>query len=395
MFSTIIGDIVGSTREFKPIKKTQFTWLPTGSSYTDDTILTLATADAILSGITFTESYRKWAKFYPHPKGAYGARFKEWVNSDSVEPYGSYGNGSAMRIGPIGWLNSDLETILIKAEESAAATHNHPDGIKGAKCIAECIYHFRMGEPIAEVILAMADKYQYDVTKSLAEIRPDYRFDETCQGTVPAAMRSILESLSIEQAIRNAISLGGDADTLASITGSLAEAAFAPDYRFFTQAVSYLPFDMSGVLFQAIQDSRFAYLHRFDSVFIQLIKMYKNAEYEILWNDNSERIRIDGKIVTNKTTIGIITAANPKSVELSSDENDRRNENLKRDLEEIGCKFVDSIAHDPLKIWQQEKGFAVFGLTKMQLVELARKYEQHAIVFLEDGNPSELVWCTK
>jgi len=394
MFGTIIGDIVGSTREFKPIKKTQFNWLPNGSSYTDDTILSLATADVFLSNISFVQAYRRWAKFYPNPKGAYGPRFKEWVLSESDLPYGSYGNGSAMRVGPVGWLDSDLDIILQKAYESAISTHSHPEGIKGAQCVAECIYYFRRGEPVAEVILSMSDKYGYDVTKSLAEIRPDYRFDETCQGTIPAALRCVLESLTVEQAIRNAISLGGDADTLAAIAGSMAEAAFPPDYSLMAQALSYLPYEISNIVFQSYSSLQFGYSHRFDSVLINLLKNYKNADYEILWNNQSEKVKIDGKIVSNKTTIGIITAYNPKSIVISDEQNELRNENLKKDLDDLKCTYVKAVSHDPLEVWKAENGFAVLGLTKTQLIQLAKKYEQHAVVFLESGKPSELVWCS-
>jgi hypothetical protein len=159
--------------------------------------------------------------------------------------------------------------------------------------------------------------------------------------------------------------------------------------------LSYLPFEISAVLFEAIKSEKFGYKDRFDLVFIDLLRNYKYAEYEIVWQDHSERIRLDSKLVTNKTSIGIITAWNPRSVKLSDEENTKRNSELMADLSAIGCTFVKSKAHDPLNEWPFEEGFAVFGLTKSQIIELARKYEQFAVVYLESGRPSELVWCAK
>lgn len=393
MIGSIIGDIVGSTREFKPIKKTEFMWLPKLSGITDDTILTIATADALLNGLDFAKTYKYWGHQYPNPKGAYGVRFKEWLLSESDEPYGSYGNGAPMRVGPIGWLKADLETCLELAKKSAECTHNHEEGIKAAKAVTEVIWLCRNGLPKETAIQNVALKYDYVIDKTLAEMRPDYRFDETSQGTVPVALRCVLEATNFEQAIRLAISMGGDADTLAAITGSMAEVCFPADYACMCEAISYLPFDLSDCLFRFYEDQNFGFDLVYDLALVQWIKSYKKAIYEILWNDKVEVVMLDSKLRINKTTIGLITAANPNSNILTEDENQERNAELKQVLDEMKCTYVGSNGKDVSGSWPEEKGFAVLGLTKDQLIQLAKQFGQNAIVYLEDGKPSELVWC--
>lgn len=393
MIGSVIGDLVGSTREFKPIKKTEFQWIPKGSAITDDSILSIATADALLSEISFAESYKNWGRAYPNPKGAYGVRFKEWLHSDSDDAYGSYGNGAPMRVAAIGWLDKDVDYVISKAAESASCTHNHPEGIKGAQCIAEVIWHIRNGMSKNEAILQVAEKYEYDISKTLFEIRPDYRFDETSQGTVPVALRSVFEAENMEQAVRFAISVGGDADTLAAIAGSIAEACFEPDYRIFCEAISYLPSDLSEVVFQALENTQFGYGKHYSASKLKLIHAYKNAIYEIHWNDQVETVLLDSKQRSNKTTIGIISGYNPNGQMISEVENQEFNNVLKHELEAMKCTFFPALGKDTLGIWEPEFGFAVLGLTKDQLISLAKQFNQNAIVYLEDGKPSELVWC--
>lgn len=228
MIGAIIGDIVGSKYEFNNIRTKNFPLLSAGCDYTDDSLMTIAIGEALLKwkdegenlGAASIKAMQLMGRRYPHPMGAYGGRFAQWLRSEHPEPYNSFGNGSAMRVSPCGDIAETLEESLSLAEISAAVTHNHPEGIRGAQAVAEAIFRARMGESIPQIRAAM-EKY-YPVNQTLAEISADYRFNETCAGTVPQAITAFLESDSFEDAIRNAVSLGGDCDTLTAITGSIA-----------------------------------------------------------------------------------------------------------------------------------------------------------------------------
>lgn len=229
MYGAIIGDIVGSKYEFGNIKSKQFPLFSEGCGYTDDTVMTVAVANALLRSRTeevgfkdvLVEEMRSFGRKYPNPQGAYGGRFAAWLQSEEPQPYNSYGNGSAMRVSPCGLLAVTLEEALKLAEASAMVTHNHPEGIKGAKATAAAVFLARSGAAKEEIREYIHENF-YPLTQTLEEIRPDYRFDESCQGTVPQAITAFLESNSFEDAIRNAISLGGDSDTIGAITGAIA-----------------------------------------------------------------------------------------------------------------------------------------------------------------------------
>ncbi|TNE73800.1 DUF3293 domain-containing protein [bacterium] len=393
MIGTILGDIVGSTRELRPIKTTDFVWLPKGSSFTDDTILSCATLDSIMNQIPFDLSYKKWGNDYPNPKGGYGNNFKEWLQSENSKPYESKGNGAPMRISSIGWLNTLLENCLQLVEDACNVTHNHPDSLDSAKAVVEVIWRLNHGEELNQAIHKAAEVYQIDISKSLAELRPDTRFDLFAKPTVSAVFHVLLESTSVESTIRNAVSLGGDSDTIASIAGSIAEAAFEMKYKWVCQVLSYTPQRISDLLFDVYHSERFFYKNTYDLNILSHLKGYKNSRYEIHWNDGVESVALDGKLRTNKTSIAILTAQNPESTIFTQEENEQRNECLKKDLLALGCQFVKANSSDPSGNWLPEVGFAVIGLTKQQSVELAKKYNQNAIVYLEEGMPAELVWC--
>ncbi len=232
MWGAIAGDIIGATHEFAnpPTKTSDFGPLfAPNCELTDDTILTVATAQAILDRAehpaepNYEAAYLAWGKRHP---SSYGGRFAEWLSSASPLPYNSFGNGSAMRVSPVGWAFVSLEETLKQARLSALPTHNHPEGIKGAQAIAHAIYVARRGSDKALIRRVIESRYGYDLQRTIDEIRPSYRFDETCQRTVPEAITAFLESDDYESAVRIAISLGGDADTLACITGSIAEAYY-------------------------------------------------------------------------------------------------------------------------------------------------------------------------
>ena len=247
MLGSIIGDIVGSRYEFANIHTTDFELFTPYNDFTDDTICTIAVADALLLKESFKDSLLYWCRKYPSPMGAYGARFAQWVHSADPQPYHSFGNGSAMRVAPCGWLGS-LDEVLEAAQKSAACTHDHPEGIKGAQCVAHAIALALGGSSKEEIRQIATQTYGYDLSNSCEALRASYSFDETCQGTVPQAFICFLESHDFESALRLAVSIGGDSDTLAAITGGIAEAYYGIPADIEAQALTYLPKEFREVV---------------------------------------------------------------------------------------------------------------------------------------------------
>lgn len=273
MLGAIIGDIVGSVYEFDNIKTKEFELFKPSCRFTDDTVMTCAVADAIMNGGSesdFIRSMKKYGRMYPH--AGYGGRFRIWLRSMDTESYNSFGNGSAMRVSPCAWVmdcgfcartgmwpNRDLARL------SASVTHNHPEGIKGALAVCDAIFMARFyfggwnieySNPIdsdpdeckRRIKEHIENEYGYDLSMSLDSIRKDYEFDETCQGSVPQAIIAFLETTDFEDAIRNAISIGGDSDTIVAITGSIAEAAYGISEDMKEMALSYLDEPLKDVL---------------------------------------------------------------------------------------------------------------------------------------------------
>lgn len=247
---TIIGDIVGSTREFNNIKTKDFELFPQKSSFTDDTVLTIAIADALINKTSIKNALHEYGNKYKTPQGGYGGRFLEWLKTpiEEAKPYFSYGNGSAMRCSACGWLYETLEETLEKAKESALPTHNHEEGIKGAQATASAIFLFRNGKTKDEVKKFIEDNFNYDLSRTVDEIRPTYSFKVSCQKTVPEAIICVLEGNSFEDVLRNAISLGGDSDTLAAIACSIAEALYEIPNDIKDKALSYLPKEFVDII---------------------------------------------------------------------------------------------------------------------------------------------------
>lgn len=241
MYGAFIGDIVGSKYEFHNIKTKQFPLFSQGCDYTDDTIMTVAVAKAILlsrreqihkseNGKPFQdfliETMQDFGRRYPNPAGSYGGSFSKWLREENPKPYGSYGNGAAMRVSPCGLAAVMLDEALALARASASVTHDHPEGIKGAQAVSAAIFLAKIGHSKDDIRQYITENF-YDLDFTLDSIRANYRFDESCQGTVPQAIIAFLESESYEDAIRNAVSIGGDSDTLAAITGSIAWVYYA------------------------------------------------------------------------------------------------------------------------------------------------------------------------
>ena len=255
MLGAIVGDIVGSVYEWHNIKTKTFPLFREDCFFTDDTVMTIATAEALMNGGSsddFIDAYKKWGRLYPN--SGYGSRFGNWIHSDERNPYNSWGNGSAMRVSPCAeyafktlypgeYPENSIVNATSLAKKSAAVTHNHSEGIKGEEATAYCImmsYGYGLQAAKKHIREDIPRLFSYNLTETLDEIRPTYKFNESSQDTVPQAIVAFLESSSFEDAIRNAISLGGDSDTLAAITGSIAEAAYGVSEEIKNKAMSFL-----------------------------------------------------------------------------------------------------------------------------------------------------------
>lgn len=246
LFGAIAGDIIGSRHEWKACTDPQFALFSKSSKFTDDSVLTIAVADAILTQRGYGEAIVEYARRYP--KAGYGSFFRRWLANDGVEPYNSFGNGSAMRVSPVAWAFKAEEEVLREAERSAAVTHNHPEGIKGAQSVALAIYLARTGADKGQVRKEIEARFGYNLHRTLDEIRPVYQWDSTSPGSVPESIISFLESTNFESTIRNAILLGGDADTMAAIAGSIAEAYYGVPEEIVAEVRKRLPADLLDVV---------------------------------------------------------------------------------------------------------------------------------------------------
>ena len=281
MLGAMIGDIAGSKYEFNNTFDYDFEMFGEGCDFTDDTICTVAVADAILNGRSYQESLLDWCRRYPSPKGAYGGRFAGWIRSLDPQPYNSFGNGSAMRVSPVAWLFDDLSQVLEEAEKTALPTHNHPEGIKGAKAVAHAIWYFRKSRfsegskdseneetkglknekakaskdenETIQGFMSIARSYYEDFD---TRVYPKGKFDETCMDAVPLSFYLLSQASSFEDAIRLAISHGGDSDTIGAIVGSIAEARFGIPQEMKEKALSYLPDDMKDIWKQFAEKSQ-------------------------------------------------------------------------------------------------------------------------------------------
>lgn len=253
MLGAMIGDIAGSVYEHNNIKTKEFEFFNKYGRFTDDTVMSVAVCDALLhcaedrSGLANATVACMQLFGRAYPKAGYGGRFRNWLTDKDPKPYRSWGNGSAMRVSGCAWAADSLEDALALAEITAAVTHDHPEGIKGAQAAAAAVYLARTGSSKAE-IRDHIEKNFYPLDFTLDDIREDYRFDVSCQGSVPQAIEAFLESVSFEDAIRNAVSIGGDSDTVAAITGSIAEAFYGIPEDIRRRALTYLDGPLTHVL---------------------------------------------------------------------------------------------------------------------------------------------------
>jgi ADP-ribosylglycohydrolase len=244
----IVGDVIGSPFEWDNARYLNFPLFARGAQCTDDSILTVATADVILNGRDYAKAYQEY--FHRFPRGGYGGNFARWANRRETEPYNSWGNGSAMRVSPAGWAHATLAEVLDEAHRSAAVTHNHPEGIKGAQALAGSVFLARTEHDRERIRQFVTDGCGYALDRTIDEIRPTYQFDESCMGTVPVAMQAFLESTDFEHAVRLAVSVGGDSDTIACITGAVAHAFYGSIPRHLLDPVLniYLSADLAQIV---------------------------------------------------------------------------------------------------------------------------------------------------
>lgn len=248
--SIIIGDIVGAPFEHSPHKSTEFELFGRRSRFTDDTVMTIAVADWLLHGGALPEIMRQWGRRYPY--SGYGGMFRRWLFDDrdpaAQLPYNSFGNGSAMRVSPVGYWGRSLDEVLDLARQTAEVSHNHPEGIKGAQAIASAVYLARVGNSHEEIRTFIEESFGYDLHRTCDGIRPLYRFDSSCQGSCPEAIIAFLDSTDYESALRLAVSLGGDSDTLACMTGAIAGACYGVPQPIVEKARTLLPDDILALV---------------------------------------------------------------------------------------------------------------------------------------------------
>ena len=255
MYGAILGDVVGSVYEWSNIKTKAFPLFVSACRFTDDSAMTIAVAEALMDTLgkdreerkkAVVRSMQKWGRRYPN--AGYGGRFDDWLYEPNPGPYGSWGNGSAMRVSAAGWLFDSPEETLEAAADTACVTHNHPEGIKGAEATAWVIWAARNGKSKEEIREYITSEFRYDLSRTCDEIRPGYRHAESCQETVPEALTAFLEGEDFEDVIRTAVSLGGDCDTLTCIAGGVAEAFHGVPEELKEACMERLPGDMAGVV---------------------------------------------------------------------------------------------------------------------------------------------------
>ncbi len=274
MLGAIIGDIVGSRWEFKPTNEYNFEWLSDENGFTDDSSCTVAVAEALLKERDFGKSIHEWCNHYPQPMGGYGGRFAQWVRSDNPQPYNSFGNGASMRVSPVAHWFDNLDKVLDAAAATATPSHNHLEGIKGAQTVALAIFkalnynrshYLEAPHHIDEIIQACIDFSGYNIDMPKASVLN--KFDETCQGTVPVALKIISMAKNFEDAVRLAVSLGADADTLGAIVGSIAEAIWGIPLKIRRSIEGYLPNDMNDVIQSFYLERPCSYKNLIDTIY--------------------------------------------------------------------------------------------------------------------------------
>ena len=389
MLGAITGDIIGSIYEFNNIKTKDFELFGPDCRFTDDTVLTVAVADWLTNRGDLVERLTHYA--FKYNNRCYGGMFKKWVSQWDRQPYKSWGNGSAMRVSAVGWIAKDEDEVFELAKASAEVTHNHPEGIKGAQATALAIYIAKRGAGKEYIRQAITDFTDYDLTESVDEIREWYYFNASCQKTVPQAITCALEATDFEDAIRNAISIGGDSDTVAAITGSIAEAMFGIPEWIKTEARSYLPDEFCEVTNQLTECAK----QPETPISQEIITAYGAANYRVFSQmpfvlkigQPSEPLRNLHEEHCCAYS-AFITGWNPYSVVASDAENVKEHTRLENKLMKRSLPFIAGIGEDSAGIWPGEQSVLVLGIALDEAKSLGMEFSQNAIVWSgEDATP--------
>jgi ADP-ribosylglycohydrolase len=398
MLGAIAGDIIGSVYEHDNIKSTDFPLFSRLCRFTDDTVLTVAVAHALLDGLDYAGTLKSYGRRFP--KAGYGGSFIRWLFSESLGPYNSWGNGSAMRVSPVGfWFNS-VEKVLAEAERTAAVTHNHPEGIKGAKAVALAVFLARSGVDKTAIKYEIESRFSYDLSRTIDEIRPGYKFDVSCRGSVPEAIVAFLESIDYEDAVRKAVSIGGDSDTIACISGAIAHAFYGRIPKYIVNQVrSRLSADLLQVVdkFQQATTPRIEEQLGSAENLGEFYEAYLKTSYVV--EDISVTLRVGeanadlNRLLASyeQESAAFLTAYNPYSKELPSQENEARQNELFALLKERNYEYFKGFGAGDDSSWGPEPSVLIPDIDPTAALAIARRFQQNAIVFIAKGKPPVLV----
>jgi ADP-ribosylglycohydrolase len=400
MIGAIAGDIIGSIYEWDNIKTKDFELFGDRCDFTDDTVHTVAVADWLVNGGDLADKLANYTLRYK--SRGYGGMLLDWAKQWERTPYNSWGNGSAMRVSPVAHFAQSEHEVLDLAEKSAEITHNHPEGIKGAQATALAMWMAREGADAPTIRRAITERFGYDLSQTVDEIREWYKFDVSCAGTVPQAITCALEAIDFEDAIRNAVSIGGDTDTVTCITGGIAEVMFGLPDDIRDKALSYLPDDMKKVVGCFVEflgkERKPKNAARDLEVTPDMIEAYNSTTFRIRLPDmevclcpQSYCHELDRFLAKNKwDSAAVITAFNPRSVEKSQEANNRANQQLEERIlsEDYQLFYGAGEGDDPN--WEPEDSFLVCGIDLETGLKLAGEFGQFAIAFHITGRKTTI-----
>ena len=403
MMGAITGDIIGSIYERNNIKTKEFLLFGEGCRFTDDTVCTVAVADWLMNGGDLSDVLSGYVLRYPN--AGYGGMFWEWANQWDRKPYNSWGNGSAMRVSPVAHFASSEQEALSLAEQSSAVTHSHPDAVAGAQATALTMWLAREGAGIPTMRQAITERFGYDLSETVDEIREWYKFYVSCAGTVPQAITCALEAVDYEDAIRNAVSIGGDTDTVACITGGIAEVMFGLPEEIKETTRGYLTDDLIDVVDSF---SKFVGLPpspdtegvalTVSTISLENITGYRAAIYRVFGEipfvlkigQPSEPLRnLYGKY--RCASSAFITGWNPYSVAASDVENVAAQSRLESKLRERSIPFIAGVGEDSAGIWPGEQSILVLGITLDVAISFGVDFHQNAIVWVSEDVTPQLI----
>ena len=400
MIGAIAGDIIGSIYEWNNIKTKDFELFGDRCDFTDDTVHTVAIADWLVNGGDLADKLANYTLRYK--SRGYGGMLLDWAKQWERTPYNSWGNGSAMRVSPVAHFAQSEHEVLELAEKSASITHSHPDGIAGAQATALTMWMARKGVDVPTMRQAITERFRYDLSQTVDEIREWYKFDVSCAGTVPQSITCALEAAGYEDAIRNAVSIGGDTDTVACITGGIAEVMFGIPDDIRDKALSYLPDEMSEVVGCFIEfvgkGRKLKSPAQHLEVTPGMIEAYNSTTFRIRLPDMEVCLRpqghcheLDQFLAKNGwDSAAVITAFNPRSVEKSQEENRRANHSLEERILSGDYRLFSGAGEGDDPNWEPEDSFLICGINLEMALTLAEEFGQFAIAFHITGRKTTI-----